>query len=173
MEKPALIVADMLRDFIDPEGALYVGEAGLQIVPFVSQKIAEMREQGAVIIFLCDAHDPDDREFKRFPPHCVRHTWGAEIIPQLAMQPGDYRVEKTRFSGLYNTNLEDILKQEQVTAVHLVGACTSICIMETASDLLDRDYAVTVYRQGVADLNPQDHEWALKRMAKILGAQVV
>jgi len=166
-------VADMLRDFIDPDGALYVGEAGVQIVPFVAQKIAEMREQGAVIIFLCDSHQPDDPEFARFPPHCVRQTPGAEIIPHLAVQPGDYRVEKTRFSGLYNTNLEEILKREQITAVHLVGVCTSICIMETARDLLDRDYPVIVYRQGVADLNPQDHEWSLKRMAKILGVQVV
>ncbi|MBW1917034.1 MAG: cysteine hydrolase [Deltaproteobacteria bacterium] len=173
MGKPALIVTDMLRDFLDPDGALFVGEAGLQIIPFVAQKIAEMRAKGALVIFLCDSHDPDDREFARFPPHCVRHTPGAEIIPQLNPQPGDYRVEKSRFSGFYNTELEEILKREQITEVHLIGVCTSICVMETARDLVDRDYPVVVHRPGVADLNPQDHEWALKRMAKILGVQVV
>ncbi|MFP3867114.1 MAG: cysteine hydrolase family protein [Desulfobacteraceae bacterium] len=173
MGKPALIVADMLRDFIEPEGVLFVGQAGLQIIPFVAQRIAEMRQQGAVIIFLRDSHDPNDREFERFPPHSVRHTPGAEIIPQLTPHPEDYQVEKTRFSGFYNTNLEDILKQEQVTEVHLVGVCTSICVMETASDLVERDYPVVVYRQGVADLNPQDHEWSLKRMANVLGVRIV
>ena len=173
MGKPALIVADMLRDFLDPQGTLFVGERGLQIIPFVAQKISEMRAKGAVIIFLNDSHEPDDREFARFPPHCVRNTPGAELIPQLRMEPGDYRVEKTRFSGFYGTDLDKILAAEQVTEVHLVGVCTSICIMETASDLLDRDFPVVVYRAGVADLNPQEHEWALKRMTKILGARVV
>lgn len=173
MGKPALFVVDMLRDFLEPDGALYIGDAGLRIIPFVAQKIAEMRGKGAVIIFICDAHDPDDPEFARFPPHAVKGTPGGEIIPALEVQAQDYRVSKTRFSGFYGTDLDDILAREQITEVHLVGVLTSVCVMETVSDLRNRDLPAVVYRQGVADADPQDHEWALKRMAKTLGAQVV
>jgi nicotinamidase-related amidase len=35
--------------------------------------------------------------------------------------PGDYQVEKTWFSAFAHTNLDDILKQEQVPEVHVVG----------------------------------------------------
>ena len=114
MGKTALIVADMLNDFLDPGGSLYVGAQAREIIPFVAQKIAEFRAQGGVVIFVCDAHAPDDREFRYFPAHAVKGSWGAQIIPELPPAPGDYRVEKTRYSAFAHTNLDDILKQEQV-----------------------------------------------------------
>ena len=69
----------------------------------------------------------------------VKGSWGAEIIPELPPAPGDYRVEKTRYSAFAHTNLDDILKQEQVEEVHVVGVMTSICVMETVKELFDRD----------------------------------
>ena len=38
MGKTALIVADMLNDFLDPEGSLYVGAQAREIIPFVAAK---------------------------------------------------------------------------------------------------------------------------------------
>jgi nicotinamidase-related amidase len=173
MGKVALIVADMLRDFIDPQGALYVGPTGRKVIPFVAHKIEEVRAQGGVVIFVCDTHAPDDREFKFFPPHAVKNTLGAQIIPELAVQPGDYRVAKTRYSCFARTDLEDILKKEQVERVEVVGVCTSICVMETVKELFDRDIPSLVYRQGVADFDPEAHAFALKHMTRIFGAKVV
>ncbi len=172
MAKRALIITDMLNDFLDPAGALYVGEAGRAIIPFVATKIQQMRQEGAVIIFLADAHDPDDPEFRRFPPHAVLGTWGAAVIPELSVAAGDHLVAKTTFSGLFNTELHDILRQEGVTEVHLVGVCTSICVMETARDLDLNGFQVVVYRDGVADLHQEDNDWALERMSRLFGVQV-
>jgi nicotinamidase-related amidase len=169
MSTLALVVADMINDFLDPAGALYVGEAGRTIIPFVASKVEELRRAGAVIIFLCDAHDPDDPEFRRFPPHGIKGTWGGQIIPELMVLDTDYQVEKTYFSGLLKTGLEDILQREKVAEVHLMGVCTSICIMETARDLDVQGYRVVVYRAGVADLHREDNEWALERMARLFG----
>lgn len=50
MGKVALIVADMLHDFLLPEGALSVGPTARQIIPFVARKIAETRAAGGVVI---------------------------------------------------------------------------------------------------------------------------
>ncbi|MFZ5449592.1 MAG: cysteine hydrolase family protein [Thermodesulfobacteriota bacterium] len=172
MGKAALIVADMLNDFLDPKGSLYVPQAR-EIIPFVSQKIDEFRAQGGVVIFVCDAHAPDDREFKLFPPHAVKGTWGARVIPELTPAPGDYRVEKTRYSAFSRTNLEEVLKQAEVTEVHVVGVLTSICVLETIKELFDRDIPAVVYRQGVADADPEAHNFALKQMQQVLGARVV
>ena len=173
MASRVLVIADMINDFLDPQGSLYVGEAGRAIIPFVAAKIEEERRQGAAIIFLADAHDPADPEFRRFPPHGVKGTWGAQIIPELEVKATDYRVEKTYFSGLLATGLEDILQRQEVEEVHLLGVCTSICIMETARDLDLKGYRVVVYRAGVADLNREDQEWALERMARLFGVKVV
>jgi nicotinamidase-related amidase len=173
MGKVALIVADMLRDFIEPDGALYVWPSGRAIIPFIAARAQEVRNRGGVVIFVCDAHAPDDREFRLFAPHAVKGSRGAEIIPELAPQPGDYRVEKTRYSGFFQTGLEDLLKREQVEEVEVVGVCTSICIMETVKELFHRAIPTSVYREGVADFDPEAHAFALKHMERVLGAKVV
>jgi nicotinamidase-related amidase len=173
MTKTALLVADMLNDFIDPRGSLYVGPSGRAIIPFVAAKIQETRASGGIVVFICDAHAPDDREFRYFPAHAVKGTWGAEIIPELTPAPEDFRMEKTRYSAFSRTGLEDLLRREQVTRVAVVGVCTSICVMETVKELFDRDLPAVVYRDGVADFDPEAHAFALKHMARVMGATVV
>ncbi|MBI4644405.1 MAG: cysteine hydrolase [Deltaproteobacteria bacterium] len=173
MGKKALIVADMLRDFMEPQGTLYLGAEAREIIPFVARKIEETRAAGGVVIYVCDAHAPDDKEFQLFAPHAVRGTRGAEIIPELQVLPGDYRVEKTSYSCFHNTEMDAVLKREQVERVEIVGVCTSICVMETVKELFDRDIPRLVYREGVADFDPEGHAFALKYMQRVLGAEVV
>ena len=173
MGKVALIVADMLRDFMEPQGTLYLGDAAREIIPFVARKIEETRAAGGVVIYVCDAHAPDDKEFQLFAPHAVKGTRGGEIIPELRILPGDYRVEKTSYSCFHNTEMDSILKREQVERVEIVGVCTSICVMETVKELFDRGLPRLVYREGVADFDPEGHAFALKHMQRVLGAEVV
>jgi nicotinamidase/pyrazinamidase len=173
MGKTALLVIDMLNDFLDPGGSLYVGAPAREIIAFVAQKIAEFREPGRVVIFVCDAHALDDPEFGAFPAHAVQGSWGAGIIPELTPAPGDHRVDKTRHSAFDHTNLDEILRQEQVTEVHVVGVMTSICVLSTARDLFHRKLPGLVYRQGVADSDPEAHAGALKQMQRVLGVKVV
>jgi nicotinamidase/pyrazinamidase len=173
MGKTALIVMDMLNDFLDPGGSLYVGAQAQEIIPFVAQKIGEFRAPGRLVIFVCDAHAADDPEFGAFPAHAVKGSWGAGIIPELPPAPGDYRVEKTRHSAFDHTNLDDILKQEQVEEVHVVGVLTSICVLSTVKDLFHRKLPGLVYRQGVADSDPEAHALALKQIQRVLGVKVV
>jgi len=42
----ALLVIDMLRDFIEPDGKLSCGPAGEAIVPFVKALLDELRSRG-------------------------------------------------------------------------------------------------------------------------------
>jgi nicotinamidase/pyrazinamidase len=173
MGKTALIVIDMLNDFLDPGGSLYVGAQAREIIPFVARKIAEFRVPGRVVIFVCDAHAIDDPEFGAFPAHAVQGSWGAGVIPELPSDSGDLWVKKTRHSAFDHTNLDDILQQEQVTEVHVAGVMTSICVLSTVKDLFHRKLPSLVYRQGVADSGPEAHAFALKKMQRDLGAKVV
>jgi nicotinamidase-related amidase len=108
-----------------------------------------------------------------FPRHCVTGTPGAQVIPELKPGPGDTIVRKTRFSAFYGTRLEEILKRNRVKRADVVGVCTSICVMDTVGDLRNRDYQVTVYKKGVADFDQKSHRFALQRMEKTYGAEVV
>jgi nicotinamidase-related amidase len=162
----------MLNDFIDPRGALYCGDTAPLIVPFIRRRLDRQRLSHQPVIFLQDAHDPDDAEFEKFPPHCIQGTWGSEVIDALAPQAGELVIPKKRYSGFYNTDLAHHLRRLEVAKVEVVGVCTSICVMDTVGGLANRDYPVVVPEAGVADFDAEMHAFALKRMAQLYGARV-
>ncbi len=172
MVKRVLIVVDMLNDFIQSDGALFCGETAQAIVPFIQDRLTRYRGKGDPVIYLQDAHAPDDKEFDRFPPHCVAGTSGSNIIEPLAPHPGEPVLPKTRYSGFYGTDLEKILAEMQPDEVEVMGVCTSICVMDTVGGLANRDYAVRVPEKGVADFDEQFHTFALKRMQQLYGARL-
>jgi nicotinamidase/pyrazinamidase len=172
MSKRALIIVDMLNDFIEEKGSLFCGNEARAIIPFIQERLETFRNSGDLVIYLKDNHDEDDKEFEKFPSHCVAGTWGNEIIPELAPKPGENVVPKKRFSGFFGTDLEGILGSSGVEEVEVVGVCTSICVMDTVGGLANRDYKVTVPVKGVADFDAQFHEFSLKRMKQIYGANV-
>lgn len=170
MIKAALIVVDMLNDFIDEKGALYCGQSARDIIPFVRLRLEAHRRADSLVVYLHDAHAEDDREFEKFPHHCVAGTWGSRIIDVLAPQPGERVLPKTRYSGFYGTDLEKILAEYGPEKVEVVGVCTSICVMDTVGGLANRDYPTIVPRAGVADFDTEAHRFALNRMERLYGA---
>jgi nicotinamidase-related amidase len=172
MPKKALIIVDMLNDFINKNGALYCGDTARSIIPFIQERLEAFRNHGDLVIYLQDSHDKNDKEFERFPSHCVAGTRGSEIIPELTPKPGDNVIPKKRYSGFYGTDLESILESAGVDEAEVVGVCTSICVMDTVGGLANRDYKITVPVKGVADFDQNFHEFALKRMKQLYGARV-
>ncbi|MCJ7774129.1 MAG: cysteine hydrolase [Desulfobacterales bacterium] len=172
MAKKALIVIDMLNDFIDEKGVLFCGADARDKISFIKQRIQAYRDNDDLVIYMTDSHDEDDKEFDKFQKHAVTGTWGNEIIRELTPGPMDKVIPKKRYSSFYGTGLEKVLKDSNIKAAEVVGVCTSICVMDTVGDLVNRDYPVTVPVKGVADFDPEAHEFALKRMKQIYGANV-
>ena len=172
MPSKALIIVDMLNDFVDEKGALYCGAAVREIVPFIRRRLDAHRKSEDLVIYLQDSHDRNDKEFEKFPQHCVSGSWGSQIIEALTPVPGEKVIPKKRFSGFYGTDLENILAAAGIAEVEVVGVCTSICVMDTVGGLANRDYSITVPVKGVADFDTEAHQFALKRMATLYGAKV-
>ncbi|MBW2406978.1 MAG: cysteine hydrolase [Deltaproteobacteria bacterium] len=172
MSTKALIIVDMLNDFVDEKGALYCGDTARSIIPFIQERLQAYRHRKDHVIYLQDSHDEDDKEFEKFPKHSVMGTWGCEIIPELLPQDGETVIPKKRYSGFYGTDLDNVLKTVGVNDIEVVGVCTSICVMDTVGGLANRDYNVKVPIKGVADFDSEMHQFSLKRMEKIYGADV-
>ena len=173
MTQKALIVVDMLNDFVDEKGVLYCGQSARDIIPFIQTRLETYRKNNDLIIYLQDSHDEDDKEFEKFPKHSVAGTWGNQIIPDLAPKEDDVIIPKRRYSGFYDTTLSQVLNNHDIEEVEVVGVCTNICVMDTVGGLANRDYAVVVPKAGVADFDPESHAFALKRMDTIYGANIV
>lgn len=169
----ALLVIDMLKDFIDSDGALTTGPEGEAIVDFIKGKIEEYRGKNYPIIYICDNHEIDDKEFQMFPTHCVAGTSGSEIIEELKPKEGDKIIKKRRYSSFFGTDLDLYLREKKINEISLVGVCTNICLLYTAADGRNLDYKVNVYRDGVASFNKEAHDFALKEMETTLGCSVI
>src|SRR5215470_7585879 len=72
---------DAQADFLLPGGKLYVPQAE-KIIPNLNRLVEAARQGPAFLISSADAHYLDDPEFRQWPPHCVKGTSGAELIPE-------------------------------------------------------------------------------------------
>ncbi len=168
----AVLVVDMLRGFLEAGFPLYCGDDARRIIPKVQELLRREMAQGSKIFFVADTHDPDDLEFRMFPPHCVRGTVESEIIPELRQFPGE-RISKNRYSAFFNTDLEAKLRELNPGKIIICGVCTDICVLHTTADARNRDYEVEVVEDAVSTFDESAHRYALEHMEKILGAKRV
>ena len=168
----AVLVVDMLRGFLEEGYPLYCGGQARLIIPRISRLLQRELERGSKVFFICDSHDPDDLEFKMFPPHCVAGTEEAQVIPELRDFPGE-TITKNRYSGFFNTPLEDRLKELNPGKLVICGVCTDICVLHTTADARNRDYPVDIYTDCVASFDESAHRFALEHMDGVLGATIV
>jgi nicotinamidase/pyrazinamidase len=167
----------MLNDFVNPKGALYF-KAGEDIIPKVNEImdkfVSECSRTEPVFkgIFLCEYHTENDLEFKKFPRHGVKETWGAEIDERIRkIDPFHSReIHKTRYGGFFETDLENELKD--IDEIWVVGVCTDICVLFTVEELCNRDKRVKIFKDAVASFDPKRHEFALDLMKNVLGAEI-
>jgi len=170
--KKALLIIDMLNDFIKPYGALYIGEVAQRVTKEIETIIGKARQEQMPIIYICDNHRADDAEFNMFKTHCVKGTKGAEIVEELMPKRGDYIITKRRYSAFFGTDLDATLREMGVSELVLVGVCTNICVLYTVADARMLNYQVIVIKNGVASFSQEAHEFALKEMENTLGAKI-
>ena len=169
----ALLVIDMLHDFISPDGALYIGTAAQDVVPAIQERLRQHRSEGSIVVYICDHHLEDDREFEMFPPHGLSGSGGEEVVPELAPQPGDRVIYKRRYSGFFGTDLDLTLREKGITEIELAGVVTNICILYTAASARMLNYQVTVHKNTVASFDENAHRFALQELEKTLGVTLV
>ncbi len=169
----ALLIIDMLKDFIDADGVLTTGPAGADIVDFIKEKIQEFRTKDYPIIYICDNHEVDDKEFDMFPPHCIAGTKGSEIIEQLEPKKEDIIIRKRRYSAFFGTDLDLYLREKRINDIYMMGVCTNICVLYTAADARNLDYKVNIYEDGVASFDEEAHNFALKELETTLGCTIL
>jgi nicotinamidase-related amidase len=172
----ALLVVDMVRGFVDERTkdgpcALYV-KGARSLIPNINREIRSLKK-GDKLVFVCDRHVPNDKEFRRWPKHCIITTEETKVAvgfeavhPSISMTI----LPKTRFSAFFKTYLDELL--EDVDEVIVTGVVTEFCVMATALDAAYRDFKVIIPKDCVCPLDPDDGERALKWLSSSLGVEV-
>lgn len=161
--KHAIVIIDMLNDFIGPKATLRCA-AGEEIVPNIRRLIDFAHDEGIQVIFVQEWHRVNDADFRVRPVHAVRGTWGADFIPELRpdQEKGDYVVQKRRHSAFSYTDMDLFLREEKIDTVVLTGVWTNVCVRSTASDALYHGYNVITMSDGTASQDLSMHESGLR-----------
>jgi len=94
-----------------------------------------------------------------------------EIHPALAPQDKDIVVVKHRVSAFTGTDLELVLRANDIDTLVLMGIATSGVVLSTALHAADADYRVVVVKDCCADLDPEVHACLVEKM--LLGQTTV
>ena len=168
----ALLIIDMLNDFIEENGALLVPGAK-RIVPRIRQILDEARQQGIKVIYIADSHREDDLEFQYWPAHAISGTWGGEVVAELAPRPGDHVVPKRRYSAFFGTDLDILLREFGIRKLYLTGVLSNICVYATALDASMRNYRVAVFKDAVASLSEETDRFVFQQLSEVLQAELL
>jgi nicotinamidase-related amidase len=163
-KKTALLLSDMLVDFVSPKGKLFVPDTRKTIAP-IRSLLEKARKSGAMIVYIQDWHRPDDPEFSIWGPHAIQETKGIRIIPELAPAPKDFMVRKRTYDPFFSTDLDLLLRQKGVQNLLITGTVANICVLHAAGSAALRGYQVVVPVDTISALNPFDFQAALRQIS--------
>ena len=169
---PVLLVVDMQNGFCAAGGSYekYGGNIGAdletyrEIIPNIAKLIATAREVGIPVFYTQQVREqsgidlftklhkivPERRaEYLRIPA-CIRGTWDAEIIDELAPQKNDHIVIKRRDSSFQDTELDLWLRSIHADTVIFTGVDTAICVENTLTDAFNIGYDVILVEDATA-----------------------
>jgi len=181
---------DAQRDFLLPEGKLYVPGAE-KLLPNI-RRLTDAARQGRVFLVSHGCfHTPDDPEFKIFPPHCVKGTVGAELVPEALTEkvvrvPNDVEaklpddlsqfqqilLEKQTLNIFESRHADALVRRLGDHAEFVVfGVVTEYCVSFAAKGLLERGRRVAVVHDAIETLKPEDGKKKIEELGR-LGARL-
>jgi nicotinamidase-related amidase len=150
--RTALVVLDMLNDFVD--GTLANAAAKPIIDPIGALVERARRDADWVVVYGNDAHVPGDFELAVFGEHAMAGSDGAQVIEPLAPAEGDVVVPKRYYSAFTQTDLGATCLVHDIGRIVLVGQHTDCCCRHTAYDAFQRGLEVAVVADATAVYEP-------------------
>lgn len=187
MRNSALVVVDMLYDFIDGSLACQNADNAVkETLKFIdSQTKGQGGEEHEIldtfpILFVRDHHPADHCSFAgqggTWPSHCVAGTHGGEVHEalkpyvreELTFDKGCDRTLE-QYSGFEGTNnaeqtLGEILELLDTSDVYVCGIATEYCVRNTCEDLKKAGFNVHLLSNCLAWVDSLGHKAALAEM---------
>ncbi len=183
----ALLLIDMQRDFVEPDG--HFGSLGIDLSmydktrPRLAALLDAARRHGVLVVHVQNTALPhrmsDSPAQIRFnlrmhegarqdgPPlrYTVPGTPGHEFIGELTPLPGELVVPKYRSSAFWETNIQLLLRSNGIKTVIVSGCTTEGCVESTARDAMFCDYYVVVADDCVGSDDKQQHDASILLMS--------
>jgi nicotinamidase/pyrazinamidase len=161
-DKPAFLIVDMLKDNFDESKNLPITPLARKIISPINDLIRLFRNEGWPVVFPTDAFHEDDFIFKgRMKPHSLAGTEGAEVIDELDRKEEDLWLPKPVFSAFFKTNLDEWLREREITLCAVAGIATNVCVLTTVMDAVSHGFKAALLEDCSAALNKNIHQQIL------------
>jgi nicotinamidase-related amidase len=175
----ALLIIDMQRDFLDPQG--YIARTGVDvrglraIIPNVSRLADAARTNQVRVIHTREGHRPDlsdllpvkaRRAARAGAPIgsagplgrlLVRGEPGHAIIAELEPLATEAVIDKPGFGAFHATDLEQLLRVGGTRTLIIAGVTTDICVHSTLREAVDRGFECVTAGDACAAGDPEIH----------------
>jgi biuret amidohydrolase len=189
VERTALVVIDMQRDFLEPGGfgeTLGNKVSLLQAAVRPCMALLEaVRRRGMLVIHTREGHRPDmsdapKAKVERGDPRLrigakgpmgrilIRGEPGHDIVPDLYPKANETVIDKPGKGAFYGTDLHPILTNRGIENLVVCGVTTEVCVHTTVREANDRGFRCIVPSDCCGSYFPEFHEVGL-RMIKAQG----
>ncbi|MCB9002061.1 MAG: cysteine hydrolase [Bacteroidales bacterium] len=132
-----LLIIDMQKVSFTPETPRFDAKGVIEKINLLSNNF---RKNGDKVIFI--QHDGTKDNF------CIPNTSEWEILDELDRDSQDLVISKTANDSFYNSELNDILKDNGIDELIITGCATDFCVDSTVKSALTNNYRVTVISDG-------------------------
>jgi nicotinamidase-related amidase len=170
----ALIVVDMIDEFVKPHWSPYWVPQATAAVPRIRRVIDAFHRAGLPVIYLAyeigqrGLNTPVTDKLMPTTMDCgpwVKDLWReVTFYEEIAPQGNDLVVLRHSYSGFYASELEPILRSSGVTTVVISGTLTNFCCGATAREAFWRGFAVIFG----SDVNATDDDDAHEAELRVL-----
>jgi nicotinamidase-related amidase len=168
----ALLLIDVIND-LEFEGGDRLLELALPMARNIANLKQLAKEAGIPAIYVNDNFGKWQSDFKKIVTHCLEDNVRGEPVARLLLpEEEDYFVLKPKHSGFYCTSLDLLLKYLGAQNLILTGIAGNNCVLFTANDAYMRDFKLFVPSDCVVSETPEENEYALKQMEKVLKANI-
>lgn len=165
LKKPALIIIDMIEDGFDGWDA----KIRQSLTENINQLSDFFRSKKLPIVWIRQEFEPNLSdaflEMRQYGiKKYIKGTPGVKILSELKVLDSENVVVKKRYSGFFETSLDQILRECNVDSLVLAGINTHACIRTTAIDAYQRDWKVILAADCINSYNQDWHESSLDYM---------
>jgi ureidoacrylate peracid hydrolase len=181
--KTALLVVDMQNYFME-EGQPACCPAARDIVPNINRLAAYLRDCGGLVVWIATEAKPETPDdwanfYESYLPEAkakrqinlAQNGSGFPLWPDLAVDPADTHVIKTRYSAFIqgSSDIEPILRARGIDTLLVTGTVTNVCCESTARDAMMLGFRTIMVSDGNAAMSQENHELTLRNFLVTFG----
>lgn len=165
----AILVVDMINDYLSPDGKI-ICEQGRNIVQPINSILAFCRLNGGSVVF-CNTEIKDGSEpiARRWGIHAEAGKFASKVYDKLDVASSDVSMPKTSYNAFFQTELEHMLRGKSIRHVVVVGIHTHVCVLLTSAAAYDLGFDVIVLEDCMTTGYRANHESRLRFFSTHIG----